>query len=107
MPVKAALPVLESTVTAVPMRIPPFAVTIPANAAAPFDCIVAAVPTLMSLSNVPIPETNVPLKNVATPATCSVLAIDTLVGSNHHLQSVLIHQMLNLHYLLTLLQIPQ
>ena len=39
------------------------------------------VPTLISLSNVPIPETNVPLKNVATPATCNVLAIDTLVGS--------------------------
>ena len=55
--------------------------TIPANAAAPFDCIVAAVPTLISLSNVLIPETNVPLKNVATPATCNVLAIDTLVGS--------------------------
>ena len=35
----------------------------------------------MSLSNVPIPETKTPLKNVATPATCSVPPIDTLVGS--------------------------
>ena len=32
-------------------------------------------------SKVDIPETKTPLKKVATPATCNVLAIETLVGS--------------------------
>ena len=65
----------------------PPTVTIPAIETPPCGCSVIPVPTVtvpsasMSLSNVPIPETKTPLKNVDTPATCSVLAIDTLVGS--------------------------
>ena len=93
-------------------KLPP-TVTIPANDAPPCGCNVIPVPTVtvpsasISLSNVPIPETNVPLKNVATPATCNVLAIDTLVGSKSPLTVSVDPSNVKFALSSTLLQTPQ
>ena len=65
-PVIARLPVPASIVTAVPTCIPPFAVTIPANAALPPVVIVAPVLTLTVLRKVEIPVTYT-LLDVVTP----------------------------------------
>mgnify|MGYP003325841885 CR=1 FL=1 len=65
-PVIAKLPVPASIVTAVPTLIPPFAVTIPANAALPAVVIVAPVLTLTVLRKVEIPVTYT-LLDVVTP----------------------------------------